>query len=538
VQVTSHPGSQIHPSFSPDGQQIAFSWDGEKADNYNIYVKLVGETHALQLTTDPASDDSPVWVPGGKRIAFRRSDPHAGIYTVSALGGAEQKLSEFTSRDQMSWSPDGKWLAVSSTLEAASPPVPGAIFLLPVDGGEPRRISNPKAPAFDLNPSFSPEGEQLAYAHCLGSGSCDIYVQDLDSTNVPRGSARRVTNQGIHNSGLAWGRNGKSLIYGGSSLAGGRPYLWHVGLDGYRPPDRLDIAGAVASFPSFSAISNRLVFQRDQRDEDIWQYRVGGDTKPLIVSSLADKGPQFSPDGRKIAFESNRGGTAEEIWVAQAEGSRSVQMTHDLGRDQGSPQWSPNGGWIAFDSQGQDGHWDIYVMQESGGRPRRLTPGTWDAKVPSWSHDGKWIYFCSDRSGRQEIWRVPLGGGAEEQLTEEGGFLAYDSTDSTTLFCIKAPSSPLFAKPLSGGRERQVLDWITQRAFFPIADGIYYFGGRNEKGQYPLDFFQFSTQTNKMLANIDGPVTSGMSVSPDRTTVLFTKTAASKTNLMMIENFQ
>ncbi len=74
--VTTYSGSQIHPSFSPDGRQIAFSWNGEKADNYDIYVKLVGETNALRLTTDPAADTCPVWTPDGRRIAFQRWGPH------------------------------------------------------------------------------------------------------------------------------------------------------------------------------------------------------------------------------------------------------------------------------------------------------------------------------------------------------------------------------------------------------------------------------------------------------------------------------
>jgi serine/threonine protein kinase len=166
VPVTTYPGMQIHPSFSPDGKQIAFSWDGEKGDKFSIYVKLLGETNALRLTTSPTGDDYPAWAPDGKRIAFVRTGSGGGIYTVSALGGPERKLTGLISRSQMSWSPDGKWLAMSLCIVSVCTGNERGIILLPVDGGEPRRISNPKLPAFDCWPMFAPDGHRLAYAGC------------------------------------------------------------------------------------------------------------------------------------------------------------------------------------------------------------------------------------------------------------------------------------------------------------------------------------------------------------------------------------
>jgi len=532
VPVTTYPGSELYPSFSPDGKQIAFSWNGESGDNRDIYVKLVGETNALRLTTDPAADTFPVWAPDGKRIAFRRAGPHSGIYTVSPLGGAEQKLSDFATSYQMSWSPDGKWLAVSSD-EPTS-----AIFLLPAEGGEARRVSNPKAPWFDRSVSFSPDGRQLAYAGCTGTLLCDVFIQDLNPAYVPRGSARRITSRNVAMAGLTWSRDGRSVIYSGSGLVGLLAYLWRVGIDGGRPPQRLEIAGPNVYYPAVSTAGNRLVFSRYLEDYDIWRYRVGGAAEPLIVSSLSEFNPQFSPDGSRIAFSSDRSAEAMEIWVAQADGSKPVQMTHNLGRYQGTPRWSPDGRWIAFDSQGQDGIRHIYVMDASGGRPRRISPEASGEFVPFWSQDGKWIYFCSNRTGRNEIWRKPFAGGGAEQVTKGGGFVAYESADGTTLFYTKADPSPLFSKPLSGGAERQVLDWVSQRAFVPVDDGIYYIGRRTgNNGQYPLEFFQFSSQTSRVLTNIDGAISYGLSVSPDRTAILFSQTVTLGADLMMIENF-
>ncbi len=224
--------------------------------------------------------------------------------------------------------------------------------------------------------------------------------------------------------------------------------------------------------------------------------------------------------------------------MAQADGSKPVQMTSNVGRHQGNPRWSPDGRWIAFHSEDEDGHSDVYVMDASGGRPRRISSGPSVQGLPSWSRDGKWIYFTSDRTGRFEIWRTPFAGGTAEQVTKEGGFAAYESADGTTLFYTKTGNSPLFGSPLSGGAERQLLDWVSVRAFVPVEDGIYYIGRQSESGQFPLQFFQFSSRTSKVLTSIAGTIGAGLSVSADRTAILFTKSVRSDANLMMIENFQ
>ena len=534
VPVTTYPGSQVDPNFSPDGKQIAFSWDGEKGDKFSIYVKLLGETNALRLTTSPTGDDYPAWAPDGKRIAFRRMGSDGGIYTVSPLGGAERKLTGLATNDysQMSWSPDGKWLAMASNTQEDR-----GIFLLPVEGGEPRRISNPKPTGYDLSPAFAPDGHRLAYVGYTALNSCYVYVQELDSGYSPRGSPRQLTRQQAATIyGLTWSRDGGSVIYSASHVASVLFYLWRMGIDGRQPPQRLEVAGPQASCPSVSPTAGRLVFSRSLSDYDVWRYRTNGGMEPFIVSSAYDCEPQFSPDGTRIAFQSSRSGEALEIWVAQADGSKPVQMTHGLGPHQGTPSWSPDGRWIAFDSEGQDGHISVYVIDAAGSAQRRITSGPFEA-MACWSRDGKWIYFRSDRTGRHEIWRVPFAGGPQEQVTRNGGWIAYESVDGQTLFYTKEHSGPLFARLLSGGEERQVLPFITARAFFPVAEGIYYIGPRSGE-YYPLELFQFSSNSSRQLAKIGGYVGMGLSVSPDQKTILFTKSVSNDAHLMMIENFQ
>jgi len=536
VRVTTYPGSEMYPSFSPDGRQVAFFWDGENGANPGIYVKLLGEATALRLTT--GADSYPAWAPDGKRIAFVRGEPNGGIYTVSALGGAERKLSSLAPTDQISWSPDGKWLALSLRNENDR-----GILLLSIEGGELRRISNSKAPAFDRSPAFAPDGQRLGYAGCTHRLSCEVYIQAFGSGYFPRGGPQPITRQRDVMAGLTWSRDGGSLVYAGSpELPSFMSYLWRVGADGRQAPQRLEVAGPLAYSPSASPTANRLVFFRLLWDSDIWRYRVDDGMGPFIASSLPEFGPHFSPDGTRIAFESARSGEAMEIWVAQADGSKPVQMTNLLGRFQAAPRWSPDGRWIAFHSQGWDGNWDVYAIEATGGSPRRITFEPSDDQMPSWSRDGKWIYFRSDRTGSNEIWRVPFAGGPPEQVTTRGGYIACESADGKMLFYTKVWSGPLFARRLSGGEEREVLPYIHLSSFLPVADGIYYIGHRSDEGYYPLEFFQFSSAASRLLTKIESnsavDTVGGLSVSPDRKTILFSRSVSAGADLMMIENFQ
>ena len=533
TQVTTYTGSQWGPSLSPDGGQVAFCWDGGNGRQDNIYVKILGEPNALQITHDPEGDEYPAWSPDGKRIAFRRLGVNSGIYTTSPLGGAEQKLTNFPTLGAISWTPDGKSLAVSSRGSGAA-----GVFLLPADGGEPRRIASSKPSTIDLAPIVSRDGHALAYANCSGL-PCDIYVQDLGSRYVPSGSPRRITLQPIAlTDKLAWAPDGESIIADGTAGSNNLTYLWRLAVHSNAPPQRVEIAGARVGDPYIGAGGNRLVYRVRRADFDIWRYHLGGTAEPFIVSSLTDYNAEFSPDGSKIAFESDRTGDASEIWDSQADGSGIVQLTNLLGRHQGTPHWSPDGRWILFDSAAQDGNMDIFVVDATGGKPRPITSWPTNEAVGSWSRDGKWIYFHSNHGGRREIWRVPFAGGQPEQITKNGGDAAFESADGKTLFYVKSTESPLFAQSLSGGEEKKLLDRVWGRAFVPVDDGIYYIGSRDEDHKWQLQFFQFSNNTSRLLTKIEGVPFLGLGVSHDRRTILFSQSLKDGMNLMMIDNFR
>ncbi len=98
VPLTSYPGEERQPSFSPDGNQVAFSWNGEKQDNFDIYVKLIGSETQLRLTTAPEADSCPAWSPDGSSIAFIREGlgGKASVFLISPLGPPERKVAEIS----------------------------------------------------------------------------------------------------------------------------------------------------------------------------------------------------------------------------------------------------------------------------------------------------------------------------------------------------------------------------------------------------------------------------------------------------------
>jgi serine/threonine protein kinase len=216
------PGWEADPALSPDGTQVAFAWSGENSDNRDIWLNTLASSEIRRLTTDAAPDDSPSWSLDGRSIAFlrhRRGAAAGTLYVTSLDGAKERRVSDLPVAERASWSPDGRWLVVGRARSARAretAPEAGALHLVPVEGGAPIPITAPKAPAYDTAPAVSPDGHRLAYASCTSlqpAPRCHLFLSELATSFVPRGTPRRLTRRPVELAGLAWSRDGQSLVY-------------------------------------------------------------------------------------------------------------------------------------------------------------------------------------------------------------------------------------------------------------------------------------------------------------------------------------
>jgi Tol biopolymer transport system component len=225
----------------------------------------------------------------------------------------------------------------------------------------------------------------------------------------------------------------------------------------------LELTGPGTRQPSTARSQDRLLFTRVHFEVHIYRLQVGGTVAPLIELTFRDTFPQYSADGRRVSFCSDRADEREEVWLADADGTNVTRLTRGPGRAQCSPRWSPDGRTIAFDSQAENGHLDIWTIGVDGSGLRQVTHDPADENMPSFSRDGRFLYYGSNRTGRYEIWRVPVTGGPEEQVTHEGGYLPFERLDGRTLYYKRTEpgDSPLLARPTAGGEERTIAPCVS-----------------------------------------------------------------------------
>ena len=516
------------PSLSPDGTHVVYAVHTAATNpQHHLMVRSLDTGTVRPLATTSAGQYRYLgyssWSPRGDTIAFldREGTDTWGLYLVSSTGGPARRLTGMAGIG-IAWAPDGKSVAFA---DRGSTGEPFSMFAISLETRHRRQLTFPPPGSFgDTHAAFSPDGRQLAIARYGTLHEPALYVAPSDGTN---GSLEWLgTFAGLH--GVAWTPDAGAII------AGTHVGLWKVALTAPHtktllvpPPGsirQISISRASAGRPA------RLVYEVESRDMALWR----GDRTALPLKAELFPGstwwedfPAFSPDGQRVAFVSNRTGY-NEVWVAQADGTSPTQVTFRNQSGTSGTSWSPDGTRLAFAATvGQNR--DIFTIEVDGSRSTRLTTDASQEDTPSWSRDGRWIYFRSDRGGLNQVWKIAAAGGTPIRVTSGEGTQALESSDGKRLYFVRAMRTPgLWSMPVGGGPESPVIADVHEGYWGVTDEGIAFIVSSREKapGGPELRFFEFSTGKVSLLAGLPGALAPGFAVTRDGQQVLWTGAAA------------
>lgn len=528
--LSTEAGTEMFAALSPDGKQVAYSGRASSGeDSFHIFVRPIPTGAARQLTQGSGSDVAPAWSPDGAKLVFGRMEEGRVQYLVMpAAGGAAQTIASFDgfseaqSLPAAAWSRDGAQIAIVGRLGSA----PATIMLVPASGGTPKPLTAPAEGAEgDTAPAFSPDGRSLAFVRRAANESADIWISDLAG-----GPPRRVTYDDHQIRGIAWNTAGDELIFSSNRARGFR--LWHIPAAGGGARE-VSLRSKEAQYPTVAG--DRLVYSQSPNVSAIWRAEVKNPAseRSIIRSAGREQAPSYSPDGAHIAYLSDQSG-ADEIWIADADGGNPRQVSRFNGPRPSRPRWSPDGKTLLFELP-REGRWEIDTIPAGGGTVAVLMRGAGGS--PSWSRDGRWIYY-----GRRQIFRMKPDGSGDEQLTKRGGSSPVESVDGKWIYYHRARE--IWRIPAAGGEEESVyqpsrnLIW---GSIVPVKKGLYFmqwdFGPRTAQ----LVFFDLESRQEENVFNLhrsEFDRGASFDLSPDGTYIIYPRMDQTETNLMLAEGFR
>ena len=542
--LTADRGLEYDPVFSPDGAQVAYSWSADETQEPRIYVQPTAGGPRRLLTQENQLELSPAWSPDGRFIAavVRKADGVKAIVLISPETGVQRTILEPSSAipaRMFAWSPDSRWLLAAISLDDRAP----GIHAYRLEDGSLHSVLPPSNRQTVWTIGVSPDGSRIAYGAWTTDSVSELFVVEVDSSFRPLGEPRALTDEGGKASHPVFTGDGSEILYrAGWHGSGG---LSRVSAEGGEPRGIALLAAGVDSF-DYHAAKGLFVFSRIRHSVDIWRQPLCAcpERRTRIVgSTLHDLNAKASPDGRRIAFASDRSG-AFQIWVANRDGTNLRQLTHYEDTMTGTPRWSPDSRLIAFDSR-IDGQAEIFIVGADGGEPQRLTHHPAADVVPSWSSDGRWVYFGSDRSGEFQVWKARPSGGEVQQVTVDGGFTAIESPNGRTLYFARRGSAKggggdtsLWRMPVGGGPATRVAASIgTWSRFVPTHDGVAYVTCERDE-PCAVWLHRLGASGASRIATTPPGLDIGFDLVEEGSAILYSADEVGEGDLMLVEGFR
>ncbi len=462
--ITATTACDISPSWSQDGKYISFS--RRESGSNDVYVKPVAGGEAVVRAQGPGDQDCARWSPDGALLAYVSTE-HAGtpIFLVPPDGGTPRELiaTDLTALDyrvafvmgDRPWSGDGRTLLTAK----ATPTAQIAIHGVEIATGKAQQISFPSAHDDDYSPSYSFDGKRIAFLRSTERG---IVLMALPAE---RGEAEILygdesADEAIDLGTFAWRPDNRRVVFG--ARRGINVHLFEVDL-ATRKVDQLTSGTGYSGLASVSA-DDRLVYSWGPH-HDTFLYVVdvaSGEREQLTSHSMNNDGARFSPDGRSIAYASDRTGD-QEIWLHHLDGRPETQFTEHP-ESGGNPEWSPDGRRLVFLSSRQGEVSKLFVANADGGGGARLlvdqaiNSGRGGASVfdpiVRWSPDGGSIAYRTTGDAGPELWTVGADGlDARKRLDGVTGFDWYLDDRRGLVTRRRGSETELLAVDLESGRE-------------------------------------------------------------------------------------
>jgi serine/threonine protein kinase len=436
--VSTFPGSHRAPSFSADGNLVAFESDVGGVSQ--IWIKNLTQGEPLQLTDADAPSYRPRWSPANDQIVFYRPD---GIWSVPVPKGAPRRIMEGGSNPNWSW--DGRRLVYERNEE---------IWVADADGANPRKVDGvPVVPNFVLGrrPAFSPDGATIAYFQSRSNSP----LGDVWGVSLTGGSARPLTKDGAIGGTPTWTPDGRSIIY--SSSRAGSMTLWKVPASG-GTPSPITLGAGEDTEPEISRDGRKLIYT-NTRSTFVLKLLDATTAQQRDLFEVRDRKivfPSFSPGGERIAFFRLLDEGDSHLFVIDRDGRNLAQVTRTRGEQNIFPRWSPEGAALYY--FGVRPRAAFRKIGVDGGRPLEVVP-EWAFGVVRWPDldpTGKYVVYVRNERGKGDATFLrDLGTGTETPLpvlldmprwSKDGRFIAGNRGGQIRIYSVAERSERVVTK--------------------------------------------------------------------------------------------
>lgn len=528
--LTSLKGWEFNPSISPDGKSVVFVWK-ENNNTYNLCTKSLEDESVKILVSSNHMYFTPVWSENHMITYYKNNNGKVSICTIPSYGGKEEELIKVNSQlAGLSWSDDGETLAF---VDNDSVNQKSVIKLFHRDSKKIEILTSPPKTTWgDSHPRFSFSEDTIAFIRTVSEGNQDIYM-----INIKTREETKITSYSSNIYGFDWKEKDRITL---SSNYQGNAMMFDFDIK-LKKETKLPL-GLNNQNPVVK--NNLLVAEQWTQNVDLWKVDLSNGSKNIestISSTKFDLYPNYSNNGQNIVFVSNRSGSYE-LWISNKEGKELKKITSIGSSLISNPKWSPDDKLIAFNTK-EKGKSNIFFKKLNNIDIISFTDASSNDIAPSWSKNGKWLYFASDRSKKWQIWKKSVNnGGHLEQITTRGGYYAQESKDGKYLYYSKFKKSGIWQLDLITKKEEKIIDSLSKVDYANwvlVPKGIFYVKrNRVNTNTSEIKFHNIGNGSEHLVMNTLRPIPThdnGIAVSSDGKIILYGQVNGYNSDLIVVE---